>query len=157
MKWKSVNLCENQIKARTVKSVLVKMPLSSKYKGFLFWHPSKLVKTSYYRGESYELLYTDDFTFNLFKNGKGKTNKYEKIAEKCIDVEDFEEAFKVVGDDRYNNWNQTLWLKNQLVSVILHTKFENSSLGVEKLSFSLGLVLIFRKISYSTTMEICYR
>ena len=33
----------------------------------------------------------------------------------------------------------------------------NSSLGVEKLSFSLGLVLIFRKISYSTTMEICYR
>lgn len=99
MKWKSVNLCENQIKAMTVKSVLVKMPLSSKYKGFFFWHPSKLVKTSYYRGESYELLYTDDFTFNLFKNGKGKTNKYEKIAEKCIDVEDFEEAFKVVGDD----------------------------------------------------------
>ena len=99
MKWKKVNLCENQIKARTAKSVLVKMPLSSKYKGFFFLHPSKLVKTSYYRGKSYELLYTDDFTFNLFKNGKGKTNKYEKIAEKCIDVEDFEEAFKVVEDD----------------------------------------------------------
>lgn len=99
MKWKSVNLCENQIKARTVKSVLVKMPLSSKDKGFLFWHPKKLVKESYYRGSSYELLYTDDFTFNIFKNGSGKTNKYEKIAEKSISVEDFEEAFKVVEDD----------------------------------------------------------
>ncbi len=50
-----------------------------------------------------------------------------------------------------------LVVKSQLTSAILHTKFENSSLGVEKLSFSLGLVLIFRKISYSTTMEICYR
>lgn len=48
-------------------------------------------------------------------------------------------------------------LKSQLACAILHTKFENSSLGVEKLSFSLDLVLIFRKISYSTTMEICYR
>lgn len=75
MKWKKVNLCENQIKARTVKSVLVKMPLSSKYKGFLFWHPKKLVKESYYRGSSYELLYTDDFTFNIFKNGSIKDIK----------------------------------------------------------------------------------
>lgn len=50
-----------------------------------------------------------------------------------------------------------LVVKSQLTSAILHTKFENSSLGVEKLSFSLGLVLIFRKISYSMTMEICYR
>lgn len=49
-----------------------------------------------------------------------------------------------------------LVVKSQLASAILHTKFEKSSLGVEKLSFSLGLVLIFRKISYSTTMEFCY-
>ena len=50
-----------------------------------------------------------------------------------------------------------LVVKSQLASAILHTKFGNSSLGVEKLSLSLGFVLIFRKISYSTTMEICYR
>ena len=50
-----------------------------------------------------------------------------------------------------------LVVKSQLTSAILHTKFENSSLGVEKMSFSLGFVLIFRKISYSMTTEICYR
>ena len=129
MKWKSVNLCEIQIKARTAKSILVKMPLSSKYKGFLFWHPSKLVKTSYYRGESYELLYTDDFTFNLFKNGKGKTNKYENIAEKCIDVEDFEEAFKVVGDD-FDNY--TDFIKSSYYEVEEPKRIEIEDIEIPK-------------------------
>ena len=113
-KWKKVNICENQIETRTAKAVLVKMPRSSEYKGFMFWLPRKLVKESeYMRG--YELLYTDSFTFDLFKSGKGKTNKYEKIAQERIDVEEFENAFKVVQDDfdDYHNFLKQSYYKVQ--------------------------------------------
>ena len=73
------------------------MPNKSKYAGYKFWHPSKLIRrgsNSYARS----IGYTDEFTFKLKKYGNGKWNKNEVIDEKEISVEEFEEVFKCMED-----------------------------------------------------------
>lgn len=87
--WKNVTANSNLIQAETEKAILIKLPKSE----FVFWHPSKLVRTSGKNGYHMSIGYTDEFTFNTFKQGKGRYNKTEKIAEKQITVEEFEVYF----------------------------------------------------------------
>ena len=89
--WKNIEINIQNIETDTGKATLIKMPNKSRYAGYKFWHPSKLVR---YGSNSYarSIGYTDEFTFKLFKNGKH--NKFEVIDEIEIDVEEFEEAFK---------------------------------------------------------------
>ena len=42
--WIKCDLNAQNIKAKTEKAVLIAMPHSSKFDGFLFWHPIKLVR-----------------------------------------------------------------------------------------------------------------
>ena len=95
--WKSIEINKQNIETDTGKSVLIKMPNKSKYAGYKFWHPAKLVR---YGSNSYarSVSYTDDFTFKLKKYGNGKYNKFDVIAEIEIDVEEFEEAFDCMSD-----------------------------------------------------------
>lgn len=90
--WKNIEINIQNIEADTGKATLIKMPNTSDYAGYKFWHPSKLVR---YGSNSYarSIGYTDEFTFKLFKNGNGKHNKFDVIDEIEIDVEEFEKAF----------------------------------------------------------------
>ena len=94
MEWKTIKINIQNIEFDTEKATLIKMPNSSKYAGYKFWHPSKLISKSITNNYSMDIRYNDNFTFKLFKNGNGKYNKYQKIKEIEIDVEDFEEAFE---------------------------------------------------------------
>lgn len=90
--WKNIEINLQNIEIDTGKATLIKMPNNSKYAGYKFWHPSKLVR---YGSNSYarSIGYTDEFTFKLKKFGNGKWNKNEVISEMEINVEEFEEAF----------------------------------------------------------------
>ena len=96
--WKSINVNANMIKARTDHSVLIAMPHSSRFDGFSFWHPSKLVRDGRH-GAAISISYIDGFTFHLRKYGKGKWNSRAVIAEMDIGSEDLEEAFAVVDEN----------------------------------------------------------
>lgn len=95
--WKNIEINLQNIETNTGKATLIKMPNNSDYAGYKFWHPSKLVR---YGSNSYarSIGYTDNFTFKLFKNGKGKYNKFDVIDEIGIDAEEFEEAFGCMKD-----------------------------------------------------------
>lgn len=95
--WKNIEINVQNIEINTGKATLIKMPNNSEYAGYKFWHPSKLVR---YGSNSYarSIGYTDNFTFKLFKNGKGKYNKFDVIDEVEIDAEEFEEAFGCMKD-----------------------------------------------------------
>ncbi len=95
--WKNIEINIQNIENDTGKAALIKMPNKSKYAGYKFWHPSKLVR---YGSNSYarSIGYTDTFTFKLLKYGNGKYNKFDVIDEIEISVEEFEEAFECMKD-----------------------------------------------------------
>lgn len=96
--WKNININMQNIIAETDKAVLINMPNNSDYKGYSFWHPSKLVRSGRH-SHAVSLGYTDDFTFKLKKYGKGKYNKSQVVKEQEIDAEEFEIAFGVMNDN----------------------------------------------------------
>lgn len=96
--WKSININTQNIEAQTSKAVLIKMPNSSIYHGYSFWHPSKLVRSGKH-SYSVSVSYTDEFVFRLKKYGQGKWNKSKVIDGKEIDAEEFETAFEVMDDN----------------------------------------------------------
>lgn len=94
--WKHIVINKNLIKTETEKAVLIKMPHNSRYDGYVFWLPSKLVKNDFH-SKGKRIGYTDEFTFKLKKYGSGKHNN-EVISEKEIDVAAFEQAFEKVNE-----------------------------------------------------------
>lgn len=107
--WKNIEINIQNIENDTGKSVLIKMPNKSKYAGYKFWHPSKLVR---YGSNSYarNIGYTDTFTFKLKKYGNGKYNKFDVIDEIEISVEEFEEAFECMKDCTRQKENDDTYL-----------------------------------------------
>lgn len=89
MKWKSIELSENLIKHRTEKSYLIEFPKGTEHDGWVFWHPSKLIKS--YRFET-TLSYTDDFVFRLKKYGAGRSNSGKIIDEREASADEVIEA-----------------------------------------------------------------
>lgn len=81
--WKNLEANSNLIQTDTGTAVLIKIPKQD----FVFWHPAKLVRTSGKNGYKMSIGYTDDFTFKIFKQGKGKYNKFAKIDEREITAE----------------------------------------------------------------------
>jgi hypothetical protein len=87
--WKNLEFNSNNVQTETAKSVLIKVP-GSKLK---FWHPSKLVRYKGKGGYLVSIGFTDDFTFNLFRNGEGKYNSREKIEEVELTANEFVEKY----------------------------------------------------------------
>lgn len=83
--WKNINISKNNIDHETAKAVLIKMPNKSDYKGYCFWHSSKLVRKGRNKN-SISIGYTNDFTFKLIKYGNGKYNKNEFIGNEQIHI-----------------------------------------------------------------------
>ena len=104
--WKNIEINIQNIETDTGKATLIKMPNKSKYAGYKFWHPSKLIR---YGSNSYarNVGYTDDFKFKLFKNGNGKYNKFNVIDTIEIDVEKFEEAFECMSNCTRSKLDET--------------------------------------------------
>lgn len=98
--WKSIKINKSNIKYETEKGTLIQMPNKSAYKGWLFWHPRKLVRHMY-RGKGYwfTFSYTNDFEFKIIK-GRGKNKQEKKIS-----VVELENAFKTL-DDTLNSYNK---------------------------------------------------
>ena len=95
--WKNVEINIQNIEYDSGRATLIKMPNKSRYAGYKFWHPSKLIRSG---SNSYasRLGYTDEFTFTLKKYGNGKYNSNKVIDEIEIDVETFEEIFECMAD-----------------------------------------------------------
>lgn len=98
MEWKNININKNNIKTETDKAVLIAMPHSSSYDGYVFWHPSKLVRNGRH-SEAVSISYNDEFTFHLKKYGKGKTNYKDVLDEVELDPSEFEEEFGIINEN----------------------------------------------------------
>ncbi len=95
--WKNIEINIQNIEYNTGKSSLIKMPKKSKYAGYKFWHPSKLIRDGY-NSYAKSLGYTEEFTFKLKKYGKGKYNSNDVIDEIEISSKELEEAFECMED-----------------------------------------------------------
>ena len=126
--WKNIEINIQNIETDTGKATLIKMPNKSRYAGYKFWHPSKLVR---YGSNSYarSIGYTDEFTFKLFKNGNGKYNKFDVIDTIEIDVEEFEEAFDCMSDCTRTKSNETYLIVKEPEKVEKDIEVEKSLLN----------------------------
>lgn len=97
--WKTINFNKQNIEHETERATLIKMPNNSKYSGYKFWHPSKLVRTTGGNGYFMSFSYTDSFKFKLIKTGNGKWNKSEIIDEVTISANEIEDAFETVSTE----------------------------------------------------------
>jgi len=82
--WKKIYITKNHIKYETMRGALIKFPQNSKFKGYMFWYPLKLIwpyKKIYY------FIYTKNFEFKAFKGEK----EYRK--EVILGFDEIEEAF----------------------------------------------------------------
>lgn len=91
--WRSINIYKNQIETETAKAVLVKMPRSCRYTGWVFWHPRKLVRDGR-NDAAVEISYTDRWSFNVYK--MSPKPPFVKLATKRIDVAEFEKMFEKI-------------------------------------------------------------
>ena len=88
--WKNINLNSNLIKQETAKAFLIKIPKTK----WLFWYPAKLVRFNGKGGYMMSIGFNSDMTFNIFQNGNGKYNRFEKIAQKTLN---FDEMMAMLG------------------------------------------------------------
>ena len=98
MNWKNININTNNIKKDTGRAVLIAMPHSSSYDGYVFWHPSQLVRDGR-NSASVSIGYNDEFKFHLKKYGKGKTNYKDVLDEVELDSSEFEEEFGIINEN----------------------------------------------------------
>ena len=85
--WNKVLFNIQNIKAESDSSVLINFQHNSKYDGYSFWVTKKLVRSGSHSWEK-SFSFTNEFKFKIFKNGKGRYNKMEKIDEKEITAEE---------------------------------------------------------------------
>lgn len=86
MAWKKITVNVQNVKTETKKAVLIAMPHSSDYDGFKFWVSKNMVHPG---NNSFEVVvsFPDNWVFRLFKNGGGKYNSRDIVAEDKIDAE----------------------------------------------------------------------
>jgi hypothetical protein len=87
--WLTVSAPSNLVQHQAGSAVLIKMPGSE----FRFWHPAKLVRFSGKNGYRMTFSFTEEFKFKLFRPGKGKHNRHEKIEEKTMTADAIMGAF----------------------------------------------------------------
>lgn len=84
MSWQKIKFNSQNIAGETAKSIIIKMPNKSGFRGMVFYHPSKLVRDEGHKGYRSSFSFTDEWEFLLYKKGE--------IVEK-IGAEEMMEAF----------------------------------------------------------------
>ena len=97
--WKGIAIDSNLIKYKNDRSVLFKMPKSSEYKYYSFWHPRKLVFNDYWYPNKVSVRYTDNFEFRLKKYGQSRYNSRDFLDEVVLSAAEFEAVFGECGED----------------------------------------------------------
>lgn len=92
--WYKININLQNIELNTGKVVLIKMPKVSKYGGYKFWHPSKLVRENGGKGYHFTFSFTEEFEFKLLQYGNGKYNKFDVVDEIKVSYSEILEAFE---------------------------------------------------------------
>lgn len=77
--WHKIYFNSQNIKYETYKATLIKMPMNSKFSGYSFWHPSKLVRVAGAKGFHCSFLFTENFEFTIRKYNKNLKILDEKI------------------------------------------------------------------------------
>jgi hypothetical protein len=92
--WRNIEIYIQNIATQTDKAALINCPHKSAWDGFSFWHPLKLIRDG---SHSYaaKLSYTDEWSFNLKRFNKNRA----VIAEKTLNVKEFEEVFGVMNEN----------------------------------------------------------
>lgn len=114
--WKNIYINTNLIQNFTSKSYLFKLPKTSKYTNYLFWHPAKCVHSVYGRDDILSLGYTDDFTFKIFKQGKN----FNRLDEINLTAKDFEEIFEIMDSNIRPFIKTNKWSEDKEINII-HT------------------------------------
>lgn len=114
--WKNIYINSNLIQNFTSKSYLFKLPSSSKYAGYLFWHPAKCVHYVYNRNDIVSVGYTDDFTFKIFKQGK----IFNRLDEITLAAKEFEEIFENMDKNIRPFVSSNKWSEDKEIDII-HT------------------------------------
>ena len=81
--WHNIKLNSNLVQTETERAVLIKLPKEE----FKFWHPKKCVRNA--GGGMISIGIADDMTIKCFRNGNGKYNFKEVIAEKSYTADEF--------------------------------------------------------------------
>lgn len=89
--WKNININKNNIKRETDRAVLIAMPNSSPFSGYVFWHPARLVREGR-NSAAVSFSFTSNFTFTLRKYSK----RLNLLDEQLLSAEDMEEAFATI-------------------------------------------------------------
>ena len=84
MSWQKIKFNSQNIAGETAKSIIIKMPNKSVFRGTVFYHPYKLVRDEGHKGYRHSFSFTDEWEFSLYKKGE--------IVEK-IGPEEMMEAF----------------------------------------------------------------
>lgn len=112
MDWHRCYVTNTDIVTKTSTSYLIKFSKNSTYSGFQFWVSAKLIKEGSY------FIFNDTFKFNIFKNGKGEHNKYEKIEERIITADDMRTKWQSAENEEYTIINEAPKLENKEVYVL---------------------------------------
>ena len=91
--WHKVTFNAQNIETETAKAVLIACPHKSDYDGYVFWHPTKLVRDAGSKGWDKSFSFTDEIKFNLKKYGKGKYNKSQVIDEVTLSADEIAAVF----------------------------------------------------------------
>lgn len=114
--WHKIFFNSNNIVRVTPRAILIKMPNKSKYIGYTFWHPAKLVREQGGKGYHMSFSFTEDFTFTLKKYGAGRHNFMDVISEHEINPEEMLEAFGVVNKNVHDFVEQEIDKINEKIA-----------------------------------------
>lgn len=107
MEWHKLYFYKNNVVTCTDNGVLIKLPNKSSYQGYKFWFPRKLVKPV---DNVYNcFIFTMEFKFKIFKNGKTGKARYRVIDSEEIDVNDMVNIWS----DIYFNYSNNQEYENE--------------------------------------------
>lgn len=89
--WRAITINRQNIIADTGKAVLIALPHKSKYRGYAFWHPAKLVRDNWC-SDKMSFSCTPEFSFRLKKYA---VHGYTEDAQDdfTVSYDDINEAF----------------------------------------------------------------
>ena len=94
-KWNTIPLFSYNIEAKAKSATLIKIS-NSDYK---FWYPSKLIRPQGKKGIRFLLSYTNDFKFDIFKDGEKTGDHYTSKDQESLSAKEFLQRFYNISEE----------------------------------------------------------